>query len=311
MIAKMLRKTLSIVTGLILFFSTHLFAQDAAPAAGLSAESLSFLHAMEDSLITTADSMYTAYIPDTRPAYCERFVRQLVKALKVPDSYKYPFDNLSKKINIMSPDDNSFRMFNWNIIPTPVTSRYYGAIQMPTEQLKLYPMVDYSEDLGHNATDSPLSHTKWYGALYYRIITHEVDGKKMYTLFGLNASNPISNKKVMEPLTITDAGPVFGAQIFNINSETTPGLPIYRFILEYKKEVQVSMNWDDDMKVVYFDKLVSQVNDPNRKYTYVPSGQYDGFKWQDDQWKYMADLIPVQTLKDGEAPSGEKPFNAK
>ncbi|MGN6569523.1 MAG: hypothetical protein ACTHJ0_16305 [Flavipsychrobacter sp.] len=306
----MLRKTLLIVAGFILFFSSHLLAQDNT-TGGLSAESRAYLHAMEDSLITTADSMYTAYIPDTRPAYCERFVRQLIKALKVPDSYKYPFDSLGKKINIMYPDDNSFRIFNWNINPTPVTSRYYGAIQMPTEQLKLYPMIDYSEEIGRYAEDSALSRTKWYGALYYRIITHEVDGKKIYTLFGLNASSPISNKKVMDPLVMTDNGPVFGAQIFNINSQTSPGTPIYRFIIEYKKEVQASMNWDDDMKVVYFDKLVSQVNDPNRKYTYVPSGQYDGFKWQDDQWKYVADLIPVQPLKDGEAPSGEKPFNAK
>lgn len=306
----MLRKTILVIAGFILFFSGKSLAQDNS-LGSISDEGRAFLRAMEDSLITTADSMYTAYIPDTRPAYCERFVKQLIKALKVPNSYKYPFDTLSKKINIIYPDDNSYRIFNWNIQPTPVTNRYYGAIQMPAEQLKLYPMVDYSEDLGKMATDSPLTKTKWYGAIYYRIITHEVDGKKVYTLFGLNASSPISNKKVLEPLEFTDNGPVFGAQIFNVNSETAPGNRIYRFIIEYKKEVQASMNWDDELKVIYFDKLQSQVNDPNRKYTYVPSGQYDGFKWQDDQWKYVTDLIPIQSLKDGEAPSGEKPFNAK
>jgi hypothetical protein len=63
------------------------------------------------------------------------------------------------------------------------------------------------------------------------------------------------------------------------------------------------MNWDAELNAIFFDKLVSQVNDPNRKYTFVPTGQYDGFRWGNDQWNYVEDLIPVDPLKDGQAPS--------
>lgn len=260
---------------------------------------------MEDSLLLTADSMYTAFIPDTRLHYCEQFVRQLVRTLKSPNSYDYPFDKLKEKINIIYPDDKKFRIFNWVIAPSDVTRRYYGAIQMPGEQLKLYPLVDYSKELGKGAEDSVLNNAHWFGALYYRIIAKEVNGEMVYTLFGLNAGNAISNKKLMDPMRLTPSGPVFGMPIFTVMSETNRGQRINRFIIEYKKEVQASMNWDADLGLVYFDKLVSSVNDPNRKYTFVPSGEYDGFKWQNDQWTYVQNLIPPQSFGDGNAPAPE------
>ena len=54
--------------------------------------------------------------------------------------------------------------------------------------------------------------------------------------------------------------------------------------------------------MIIFDKLVSQINDPNRKYTFAPTGQYDGLRWENERWNYVSDLIPVTILKDGEAP---------
>ena len=175
---------------------------------------------------------------------------------------------------------------------------------MQGAQLKLYPLVDYTVELGRNAADSELANSKWFGALYYRILTREVNGQKTYTLFGLNETNPETKRKVLDPLMITDNGPVFGARIFKGGNGISNQ---YRFILEYKRSVQVSMNWDEERQIIFFDHLVSQTNDPSRKYTYVPSGQYDGFKWRNNEWEYVEDLIPVQNLKDGEAPSGDQP----
>ncbi len=281
--------------------SGNIWAQNNISAGSLSQ--------MEDSLVVAADSMYNAFLPDERPIYCEKFIKQLVKALKTPNSYEYSFDKLKNHINIIGPDDKSFRIFNWVVVPAENTCRYYGAIQMPSENLKLYPLVDYTAELGKGAEDSILSNSKWFGALYYRIIANEVDGSKYYTLFGLNASGAISNKKILDPLSFTENGVVFGAPIFNISSETGNGR-INRFVMEYKKGVQASLNWDAELKMIYFDKLVSQVNDPNRKYTYVPSGQYDGLRWGNERWNYVQDLIPVQNFKDGEAPA-PKPVKGK
>jgi len=297
------RSFIALAFAMLCFLSMDVTAQEP------SGDARKQLAKVEDTLINIADSMYNAYLPDERPAYCEKFVKLLVRALKTPDSYGYEFPALSKKINIIAPADNSFRIFNWLVIGTDNQVRYYGAIQKPSETLKLYPLVDYAKDLGKFAEDSVLTGSKWYGALYYRIVPTELDGKKVYNLFGLNSSSIVSNKKVIDPLQFTEEGIAFGAPIFNVSSENTQGR-INRFIMEYKKEVQASLNWDDDSKMIYFDRLVSQVNDPNRKYTYVPSGQYDGFKWADNQWNYIQDLIPVQNFKDGEAPA-PKPVKGK
>ncbi len=225
-----------------------------------------------------------------------------MKALRNPNSFNYPFDSLGTKINIIYPEDKSFRIFNWTV-PADVTTRYYGAIQMPGEQLKLYPLIDCSTELGKLSEDTVLTEGRWYGALIYRIMKNDLQDKSVYTLFGKNASSPISNKKLMDPMTLTDKGPVFGAPIFNVRSQARPNDRVNRFIIEYKKDVQASLNWDNELNIVFFDKLVSQVNDPNRKYTYVPSGAYDGFRWIDGYWNYLQDIIPVEALKDGQAPT--------
>lgn len=286
-------------------FIFTLLVSSRVSAQNISPRDMEKLRIMEDSLVVSADSMYEAFIPDLRVGLSERFVKQLVRALKIPDSWAYHFDSLRKLVNIIYADDSTFRIFNWEITPSEVTKRYYGAIQLPGGKLKLYGLLDYTEEIGKGAEDSILTRGKWFGALYYRIISHDVEGQRVYTLFGLNASSPISNKKVLDPMTIDERGVRFGMPIFGVASRNYPQRRVNRFILEYKKGVQVSMNWDAERNVIIFDKLVSLGNDPARKYTYVPSGEYDGFKWGNETWNYQQDLIPVTILKDGEAPSDE------
>jgi hypothetical protein len=272
-------------------------------AQNINPQDMEKFQIMEDSMMTAADSMYDAFLPDTHIFYSERFVKQLVRTLKIPNSYYYPFDKLKNKINIIYADDNTFRIFNWEIIPSTILKHYYGAVQLPQEKLKLYPMFDYTEQMGKGAEDSILSNGKWYGSIIYRIMSREFQGHKVYTLFGANTSGQISDKKVLDPMMITERGLSFGAPIFGVASRNFPRQRINRFILEYKKGVQASMNWNEEKQVIIFDKLVSLSNDPGRKYTYVPSGQYDGFRWADETWNYVQDLIPVTILKDGEAPT--------
>jgi hypothetical protein len=270
----------------------------------ITPQNLEKLLIMQDSLFITADSMFNALIPDTHVEYSERFVRQLVHALRIPNSYYFRFDKLKDLINFVYADDSAFRIINWGIQPDISSERYYGAIQMPSEKLKLYGLTDYTNELGKGKTDSILTGGKWFGGIYYRVISHELDGKKIYTLFGFNGSSPVSNYKFLDPLTIDEKGITFGAPIFTVGSQTQPGKPVYRFVLEYKKGIQVTMNWDAERQAIVFDYLVSQINDPNRKYTYVPTGQYDGFRWGNGVWNYIRDLIPVTILQDGQAPDG-------
>ncbi|MBX2906836.1 MAG: hypothetical protein KF744_12405 [Taibaiella sp.] len=274
-----------------------------ATAQQISPQDMEKLHKMEDSLVFSADSMFNALIPDSRPAYSEKFARQLVRALKIPNSYWYPFDTLKKMVNIVIADDNAFRIFNWEIEPTPTTRRYYGAIQLAHPDLKLVGLNDYSAQLDAGLEDSVLPASRWFGALYYRIIAHDVNGQKVYTLFGLNSGSTISNRKILDALTFTPKGVTFGAPIFGVGSTNFARQPVKRFVLEYKKDVTASMNWDPEQNMIVFDRLASVSNDPSRKYTYVPTGQYDGFAWSEGMWNLHKDIMQITILKDGEAPN--------
>lgn len=296
----MLKKIIAVSLAGLFFAPATMKAQEIAP------RDMEKLQIMEDSMAITVDSMYEAFMPENRPIYCERLVKQLIKTLKVPNSYLYPFGKLKDKINIIYPEDKAFRIFNWGVDISTMYRRYYGAVQLPQEQLKLYGLIDYSEKLGKGAEDSVLTGGKWYGALYYNVVTTEIEGRKMYTLFGFSAGSPLSNKKVLDPLTIHENGIAFGAPVFGVPSRTDAKKRVNRFILEYKKEVQVSMKWDADKQLIVFDNLTSQVNDPGRKYTYVPSGEYDAFRWGNEMWNYVRNLIPITELQDGMAPSEEE-----
>lgn len=275
-------------------------------AQEITPQNLERLQIMEDSMLITVDSMFNAFIPDTHIGYSEKLVRQLVKTLKTPNSYYYTFPKLSQKLNVLIAPDSAFRMFNWEVDYSNIYKRYYGAVQLPSENLKLFGLLDYSEKLGKLAEDTVLTQGKWYGALYYRILVNEVEGKPMYTLFGLNSGSPVSDKKVLDPMFIADNGITFGHPVFGVASRNFPRERVKRFIIEYKKDVSVSLKWDAEKKAIVFDNLVSAVNDPARRYTYIPSGQYDGLRWNNEMWNFVMSIVPIQILQDGEAPTDEK-----
>lgn len=261
---------------------------------------------IEDSLLVTADSMYHVTFPEQRLHYAADFARQLVRALKVSGSWQFKFERLDDKINVLESPDKKWRIFNWEIDPGNETRRYYAAIQLAGDELKLYGLSDISTAMNQRGLeDSIFEQGRWLGALYYRIMPQTLpDGSTIYTLFGMNSAKLASNIKLLEAMRLTENGPVFGAAIFGRGSESSPGKPVQRFILEYKKDAQVALNWSDEMNAIYFDHLESTVNDPNRKYTYVPEGQIDGFRWNGDSWRFIKDLIPAQDLMDGQAPIG-------
>lgn len=273
-----------------------------------SPDDMKVLAALEDTMAIYADSMYKATFPDEKSGYNVKFVKTLKRALEVNGSFAYPFDKIKDKVHILSPDDKSFRIFNWVITADEFRRRYYGAIQIATEDgsLKLYPLTDASENMITNGTEQQVTHKEWYGCEYYRILTGtDATGNKIYTLFGYNNDGSYSTRKILDPLMITESGPVFGWPIFAYaqdRDQLRGGSFQKRFILEYKKKASVALNYDETKKMIMFDRLMSEINDPKRKNTLVPSGHTDAFSWQNGMWVYNPDPVPALKLQDGQAP---------
>ena len=111
----------------------------------------------------------------------------------------------------------------------------------------------------------------------------------------------------MEVLTFdANKKPVFGAaQYFDITKEGTPAPPQARFAIEYKKGANALMRYDNELNMILFDHLIPENNEPQKKYTYVPDGDYEAFKWQNGRWVHVNKVFDFK-LEDGQAPV-EKP----
>lgn len=278
-----------------------LFAATSLSAQKIGASDLAILKKKEDTLQQLSTRMVFDSTAGDRFRSDSQFVRTFVRALVTKNSFYYPFDSLN--ISRLYAPDSSFRIFTWQMKKDEYVYLQKGAIQVPTRDgsLKLFPLHDVSM-FTRNPMDSVRSPRNWIGAIYYRIVMKEYNGKKYYTLFGFDDFSVSSNKKWMEVLSFNEQGePVFGGNFFSYKDDSIPRPTQKRFSIEYKKEARTFLNYEPDLDVILVDHLISESDEPERRSTYVPDGDYEAFKWQNGQWVHINKLFN-QRLKDGEFP---------
>jgi hypothetical protein len=280
-----------------------LFIASAPVKAQINAEDIKSLKTQEDSLKYYAKRMILDSVAQNRFYADSIFIRKLVTALKTPYSFQYPFDSVITVSRLCAPD-SSFRIFTWQLQRDESYYRQEGAIQLNTTDgsLKLFPLFDASE-YAAIPTDSVRTNKNWIGAIYYNIVMKEFKGKKYYTLFGYDDNDFGSTRKWLEVLTFSANGqPVFGGNYFNYkNDEIKAPQPADRFLLEYQKDARARLVYDPELDMIVFDHLISESNQPQKKFTLIPDGDYEAFKWENGKWVHV-DKLFNQALKDGEAP---------
>lgn len=265
-------------------------------AQNLNATDLETFKKLESSLIPAVDSMNRVIINAERIEYCHQFVKKLSAVLKEKNSFYYPFDTLAKKVHIIYQEDKSFRIFNWPVEYATARFRYYGAIQMANGTI--YPLIDQSDNLDDQKMTKMLDNHNWFGVEIYRILTQkDANGQSVYFIFGANHNNQNTSVKTIDVLSFEGKNAILGGDYFNVNAKKSA-----RFILEYQKGAQVSLNYDSLKGMVVFNDLESEVNQPQRKNTLVPSGQMNGLKWNNNQWVLVKDIVPILKLQNGQAP---------
>lgn len=273
-------------------------------AQSIKSNDTKLLKITEDTLAIYAKQMILAEDASTRFYADSIFIKTLVRALKINNSFSYPFDSI-RTISKIYPPDSSFRIFTWQIERDESYFRQYGAIQMRTKDgsLKFFPLIDAS-DYTANPTDSVRTNTNWIGAIYYGIVAKEYKNKKYYTLFGFDDNEFISTKKWIEVLTFNDNNePVFGGHFFDYKEDSIkPPQPAFRFCLEYKKDAKARMVYDAELDMIIIDHLISESNEPNKKFTLIPAGDYEGFKWLNGKWVHVDKVFDEQQLKNGQFP---------
>lgn len=206
----------------------------------------------QDTLINLSEAVFSAESNEERFAKNAQFIKTLVNSLKTHTSFAYPFDSL-KKITILKSPDNSFRIFSWAVPLNDGTYRFFGSIQMGTEdgKLKLYPLIDGTENI--KDLNMRTDNRNWYGARYYEVVPISIPGKHpYYVLMGWKGNNGKTSKKVIDILSFEQDVPVFGKAVFEgFKGSGSKN----RMIYEYNKLNSMTLTMDKGSGMIVFDHL--------------------------------------------------------
>lgn len=266
---------------------------------------LKILRQKEDSLKALVKNVFLDSLTAGRMRSDSQFVRTLVRALQVKNSFYYPFDSV-KGISVLFAPDSTFKIFTWQIDFDGAYVRQRGAIQYntPGGLLSLTALRDYSE-FADNPLDSARNKDTWIGAVYYNMIKTQYKGKNYYTLFGFDENSVRSNKKWIEVLSFDNRNqPVFGGPFFSFEKDSIKKPTQFRYAIEYKKQAATTLNYDPDLQLILVDHLISESDEPDNPWTLIPDGDYEGFKWTNGKWVHV-DKVFNQKLQDGEFPMPE------
>ncbi|RDC57990.1 hypothetical protein DU508_03315 [Pedobacter chinensis] len=233
------------------------------------------LEIFQDTLIKISNAAHAEAFDESKLSINGRFVKTLVDALKTPNSFNYPFDSL-KNVSVIKSPDQAFRILSWYLQLENGTYRYYGAIQMNTNNgpLKLFPLIDQTENM--NDPNIITDNQKWFGARYYEIIP-VTSGNHLpyYVLLGWKGNNQSTTKKVIEILSFNKDNLTFGAPVFD--GKELKGKN--RLIFEYTKSNAMFLKTDKKAGMIVFDHIAPF--DPEmvgRFEFYGSDGTFDGFK---------------------------------
>ncbi|MBS1741562.1 MAG: hypothetical protein JST81_00890 [Bacteroidetes bacterium] len=230
------------------------------------------------------------------------FTRGFVKNLKTANSFYYPFDSLETISKLYAPD-SSFRIYTWQLVVNDRVYRQHGAIQIRTKDgsLKLIPLIDKS-DVTQNLADTIGNNNGWIGAVYYKIVLTQFNGQKFYTLMGFDGNSISSDRKIIEVLHFENEEPIFGGPFFSIPSDGLKPHNPARYIIEFKKDAVPRLTYDNELQMIIVEHLVSESNQPAKKYTLVGDGDYDGFKWVNNKWVHVDRVFSGTVTPEGQPP---------
>ena len=245
------------------------------------------LNVFQDTLIKISAKVIAAQSDAQKLEINGSFVKTLVDALKVSNSFSYPFDSL-KNVSVIKSPDQAFRILSWYVLLENGTYRYYGAIQMNTKSgpLKLYPLIDQTENLGD--ANSITNNQKWFGARYYEIVP-VTSGNRLpyYVILGWKGNTQITTKKVIDVLSFDKDNLTFGAPVFD--GKELKGKN--RIVFEYAKSNAMTLKTDLKAGMIVFDHLASFDPEIKGKFEYYGSdGTFDVFKIIGGRLKLQEDI---------------------
>ncbi|HVZ96972.1 MAG TPA: hypothetical protein VG847_08865, partial [Chitinophagaceae bacterium] len=70
------------------------------------------------------------------------------------------------------------------------------------------------------------------------------------------------------------------------------------------------LNYDSTLQMILYEHLISETGEPQKKYTYIPDGDYEGLVWRDGKWVHVNKVF-TQVTPEGHEPVPEPILDEK
>ena len=227
------------------------------------------------------DVMSNAYEAAHRLKASSVFDSLFSNSLIKEGSFENSYEEL-KWVSIKYPQDKSFRIITWQVKGNNEVFKYYGYVQKSDGTL--FALKDKSAFMSDPEFEQH-DPEYWFGALYYNMIEREVDGEKVYFMFGYNGLGPDIQLKVIDELHFEDGKPLFGNESF-IESEGNERPTIKnRILVDYSETANVNCNFNEEMNMIVHDYVTPRLGvSPSGRPVKIPDGTYVGYEWKDNNW---------------------------
>jgi hypothetical protein len=239
----------------------------------------------ETRLQSMFEQLYSDSLSEKEPLLDSLRVR-MAEALALPGSMDFPWNRLNR-IGVIGSEDEMLRIFTWHVMDDFDHYRYFGFIQVAMKRGKhrVFELRDNGKaQRGLFRLDQ--STDDWYGKLYYQVLTNTHRRKTYYTVMGMDFNNSLSTIKTVEVLAIQRNTPEFVKALFFNGRDR-----VDRLVLEYSKQVSISVRYDPGTGMITFDHLVPfhPIYEKNYEF-YGPDGSFDGLEFADGIWNYRDDI---------------------
>ncbi len=239
-----------------------------------------------DSVLALFELMRTP-IDDDKIAAAQNLEDLFVDYYAEAEQFDHELDSIPY-LGQLSSSDGKVKMLCWNLALESREFRYYCVVRHHPDKRKVVVTVLHDNDNDwRRLLHKPLQPKDWYGVLYYRILTNKHAGKTYYTLLGWDGNNPITNRKVVDVLTVQGNRVGLGANVFKMDNR-----PAYRLVYEYSNDATMALNYNDKEKMIVMDHLAPEDSRMTGQYQfYGPDFSYDGLAFKKGKWVLSIDIF--------------------